>query len=68
MDAPVVTIVQNGANVDLSWDAVAGATSYRVESSDDPYAGFTLVGTTGNTTYSVSASPAKKFFRVIALP
>lgn len=68
LDAPIVTIVQNGANVDLSWIAVDGASSYRVESSDDPYAGFTLVGTTGNTTYSVSASPAKKFFRVIALP
>ncbi|HPI26837.1 MAG TPA: chitobiase/beta-hexosaminidase C-terminal domain-containing protein, partial [Candidatus Cloacimonadota bacterium] len=43
LDAPIVTIVQNGANVELSWNAIAGASSYRVESSDNPYAGFTLV-------------------------
>lgn len=64
---PVVTIVRNGNNVDLSWTAIPGATSYRIESSDDPYADFTQAGTTNNTAFSITAA-AKKFFRVIALP
>jgi hypothetical protein len=69
LDTPIVTIVQNGTNVDLSWTAIPGASSYRIESSDDPYGTFTQVGsTTGNTTISIPATPAKKFYRVIALP
>ncbi|MDD2424177.1 MAG: endonuclease, partial [Candidatus Cloacimonetes bacterium] len=69
LDTPVVTIVLNGANVELNWTAITGANSYRVESSDDPYAiNFSLVGITSDTTYPIPATPAKKFFRVIALP
>lgn len=67
LDTPVVNIVRNGNNVELSWTAITGATSYRIESSDDPYGTFTLAGTTNNTSYSIPAA-AMKFFRVIALP
>ncbi len=68
MDTPIVTIVHNGNNVELSWPAITGATSYRIESSDDPYTGFIQAGITGDTTFSIPAAPAMKFFRVIALP
>ena len=68
--APVVTIVRSGNNVVLSWNAIPGANGYSVESSNDPYAGFSLLGSTlpGVTIFSTTATPAKKFFRVIALP
>ncbi|MDD2423799.1 MAG: lamin tail domain-containing protein [Candidatus Cloacimonetes bacterium] len=68
LDTPVVTIVRNGNNVDLSWTAITGASSYRIESSDDPYGTFTQVGSpTANTTISIPATPAMKFFKVIAI-
>jgi hypothetical protein len=66
LDMPVVTIVRNGANVELSWPAVSGATNYRLMASDDPYTGFTLVVNTANTTYTTAAGNAKKFYKVIA--
>jgi hypothetical protein len=66
VDAPNVTITHSGSNVTLTWAAVAGATTYRIESSDEPYSGFTSVTTTSNLTWS-GASAAKKFFRVIAI-
>jgi hypothetical protein len=36
-DAPVVTIAASGADADLTWDAVAGATKYQVFASSVPY-------------------------------
>ncbi len=67
-DAPVVTITRDGANVVLTWEAVAGASSYSIESSDDPYTGFSPVETVASSPWSGLASGAKKFYRVIALP
>ncbi len=68
LDAPVVTITENAGNVVLDWAAVTGASSYRIEASDDPYTGYSTVTTTANLTWSGAASTAKKFYRVIALP
>lgn len=68
LESPIVTITQNGTNVLLAWPDVDGASGYRVESSDNPYTGFSTLGTTNDITYSTPASTAKKFFRVIALP
>lgn len=69
LDTPIVTILHNGNNVELSWIAITGASSYRIESSDDPYGTFTQIGsTTVNTNISISATDTQKFFRVIALP
>jgi len=66
---PVVTITQDGANVVLNWAAITGANGgYRIESSDDPYTGFTPVTTTGSLSWSGAAGSAKKFYQVIALP
>lgn len=67
-ESPIVTITRSGDNVLLAWPDVDGAAQYRIESSDDPYTGYTTLGTTNSITYSTPASPAKKFFRVIALP
>ncbi len=66
LNAPVVTITHSGANVTLSWPAVAGATSYRIEASDDPYGTFTTVTTTSSLTWS-GAAASYKFFKVIAI-
>lgn len=68
LNSPVLTIVQTANNIELNWNAIAGANSYRIEASNDPYTNFSLAGTTGNTTFSMPANSAMKFFRVIAQP
>jgi len=68
LDTPVVVITQDGTDVVLTWGEITGATGgYRIESSDEPYTGFTTVTTTSLLTWSGTAV-SKKFFRVIALP
>ncbi|HPS40012.1 MAG TPA: chitobiase/beta-hexosaminidase C-terminal domain-containing protein [Candidatus Cloacimonadota bacterium] len=64
--APTVTIANAGANVQLSWAAVAGATSYRIEGSNNPYGAFTTITTQAGLTWS-GAAANMKFFRVIAI-
>lgn len=67
LEAPIVSISEAAGTITLTWNAVAGATSYRVEGSNDPYSGYIQVTivTTG-TTWSGPAA-AMKFYRVIAL-
>jgi len=64
-----VTIEIIGTSVHLSWDAVAGATSYKVYSSDDPYTGFTedTSGSFAGESWSTSITNEKKFYHVIAI-
>lgn len=50
----------------LSWDPVAGANSYKIYSSADPYAVFSLLDTTAETEYVYPASDPKMFFYVVA--
>jgi len=63
-----VTIIITGADVHLSWDAVSGANSYKVYSSNEPYTGFiedfsgSFIGESWNT----SIINEKKFYYVIA--
>ncbi|HHE38846.1 MAG TPA: hypothetical protein ENL20_09780 [Candidatus Cloacimonetes bacterium] len=62
----VIEIV--GSNINISWDAVTGATSYTVYSDADPYGTFSNVeqaGITG-TFWSESVSEEKKFYRITA--
>jgi len=66
LDVPNVTISQNAGVITLSWPLVSGAGSYRIESSDQPYSGFTQSGTTTGTTWSTT-NVNKKFFRVYAV-
>ncbi len=65
LDAPVVSIETSDADVVLSWTAVPNATHYKVYASDDPYTGFTLLGTTANLSYTITAPAATaKFYQV----
>lgn len=69
LDTPTVSISSSGSIVTLSWDAVAGATEYRVFSSDDLQnwsSNYTTV-TAPNHSLSVSAATiGRKFFKVVA--
>lgn len=70
LTSPTVTISYVGGGIQLDWDPIAGATSYRVEHSDDPYTGFTTLDTTTNDYYIFipAAGTASKFYQVIAVP
>ncbi len=60
-------IILAGANVYLSWGAVAGATTYNIYSSTDPYdASPDLVATTGGTNILLPLSGGMKFYTVTA--
>ncbi|MCK4653795.1 MAG: FG-GAP repeat protein [Candidatus Cloacimonetes bacterium] len=57
-----------GTDVHLSWDAVTGANSYKVYSSDDPYTGFVedTSGSFAGESWSAPIGDIKKFYYVIA--
>ncbi len=56
-----------GSNINISWDAVTGATSYTVYSDPDPYGSFANNEWTGSSTsWSEPVSVEKKFYRVTA--
>ena len=63
-----VTIEFIGLDVHLSWDAVTGAISYKVFSSDDPYTGFVedTSGIFAGTSWDTSLIDEKKFYRIVA--
>ncbi len=66
LDIPIVEIDQADGSVLLEWIAVSGATAYRIEASNEPETGFSVLGTTSDTTFSDPAS-TKQFYRVIAV-
>ena len=63
-----VTVEIIGTDVQLSWDAVTGATSYKVYSSDDPYTGFVedTSGSFAGESWSAPIGDVKRFYHVIA--
>jgi len=65
-----VSIWLDGTNVNLEWDAVAGATSYTIYSDSDPYGSFSTVedaGITSTTWYEpIPGGDTMKFYRVTA--
>jgi hypothetical protein len=63
---PEVSIAEATGTITLSWAAVAGATSYRVEAATDPYGTYTTLGTTTDLFYN-DTSAVMKFYRVIAI-
>jgi len=70
LDAPEnLSVVINAGIVELSWDAVSGASSYKVYSSTDPYSSFTedLSGTLDGTFWDAPVSVTKKFYYVKAI-
>ncbi len=58
-----------GNEVQLNWDAVSGAMSYKVYSSDDSYTGFTedTTGLFGADSWTTSVVNEKKFYYVKAV-
>jgi subtilisin family serine protease len=64
-----VTISIGASDLTISWDAVSGATSYKVYSSDDPYTGFVedTSGTFAGESWSTSVTNEKKFYYVTAV-
>ena len=65
---PEVSIMYVGGGIQLDWEAIPGAVSYRIEHSDNPYTGFTTLDSTPNDYYIFlpAAGTMKKFYRVIA--
>lgn len=68
LEAPVAVIYLDGGSVALSWDAVTGASSYKVYAADGPYAAdpWTLITTTNLLTYTYTGTENYKFFKVVA--
>jgi hypothetical protein len=64
-----VIISISGSDLNISWNAVAGATSYKVYSSDDPYTGFVedTSGSFAGESWSTSVINEKKFYYVTAV-
>ncbi|MCD4760775.1 DUF5123 domain-containing protein, partial [bacterium] len=63
-----VTIEISAGEVTLSWDAVTGANSYKVYSSDDPYSGFIedSSGSFDGESWSAPIGDEKRYYHVIA--
>jgi len=63
-----VTVEIIGTNVHLSWDAVTGANSYKIYSSDDPYTGFVedISGSFAGESWSAPIGEVKKFYYIKA--
>lgn len=61
-----VAITRSGGNVTISWSAVPGALTYLIDSSSNPYTGFTTNRMTTMTSWTEAASAGPLFFRVRA--
>jgi sulfatase modifying factor 1 len=70
------TITYNGNSIMLTWAPVTHdingnpiiVTSYKIESSNNPYSGFVLIGSTTQTSYTdTSISTQKRFYRIKAV-
>ncbi|MDA3839165.1 MAG: FG-GAP-like repeat-containing protein [Candidatus Delongbacteria bacterium] len=59
----------NGANLELSWDVVVGASTYKIYSSNDPYGTYTedTSGTLIGKTWTIPYTESKKFYYVVAV-
>ncbi|MCD4819883.1 MAG: choice-of-anchor D domain-containing protein [Candidatus Cloacimonetes bacterium] len=63
-----VDVSQASNDLNLNWDAVAGATSYQIFSTDEPNGTFTQIGISPTNSYTVTngALDSKKFFYIKA--
>ena len=67
LDAPVVTITNEVDGPTLAWDPIAGANSYNIYGSADPYADpFSLITSVGSSPYLYTGSEGYMFFQVTA--
>ena len=67
-DAPAnLTIDANGTDAVLSWDAVAGAISYKIYFCETPDGTFTLLDTVSSTSYTHTGLSGKYFYYVTSV-
>jgi len=68
LEVPIVSIDLAGGLVILSWEAVAGANSYKIYASEDPFAADwgTPLFIIEETEQSMEISSERRFFKVIA--
>lgn len=69
LDPPQNVIIEvSGTEIQVSWDAVSGAASYKVYSSDDPYTGFVedLTGSFLEESWQAPQPSVNKFYSVKA--
>jgi len=57
-----VAAVKNGADADITWDAVAGATKYEVYRSTTPTGAYTYVGQSVASPFKDLALPAGTYY------
>jgi hypothetical protein len=68
LDTPQNLVISNdGTNVTISWQGVAGATGYRVYATDNPSVFGGTYTPTANTSITLPAAAAKQFYRVTAV-
>jgi len=69
LETPAITsITANSASATIVWDAVFGASSYRVYRSTEPYSGFAFLDTSSSTSYTDNnvSSGSKYFYYITA--
>jgi hypothetical protein len=70
LDAPsnIVVVSATSSSVELSWDAVSGASFYNIYRSSDPYSGFSQAGTSSTNNYTDSdiLTAGKYFYYITA--
>lgn len=67
-DAPANLIVvnSNSSQIDLVWDAVSGASLYRIYRSTDPFSGFAEISSSGTNSYQdTGVTAGNKYFYYI---
>ncbi|HQF81885.1 MAG TPA: YCF48-related protein, partial [Candidatus Syntrophosphaera thermopropionivorans] len=66
LEPPSLRIEKVNNQIKLSWDAVQGATSYKIYGASDPYGNYTLITSTTSLNYIITNPGNMQFFKVIA--
>ncbi|PKN77876.1 MAG: hypothetical protein CVU48_10090 [Candidatus Cloacimonetes bacterium HGW-Cloacimonetes-1] len=68
MTSPIPMITKTSSTVNLSWQRVPGATSYRIMASATADGVYTEISSTTNTYWSmpIISAPERKFFKIVA--
>jgi len=66
LEPPSLRIEKVNNQIKLSWDAVQGATSYKIYGASDPYGNHTLITSTTRLNYIITNPGNMQFFKVTA--